>query len=111
MIREPKYGHLKNLHRAIKLCEPALVSSDPTVTSLGAYEQVGLFVYSMIFFINCNDVSELNCGNSTGSRFHFGTWKVCCFSFKFPFKFCSYSGVQQDALCFASLVDKHSSGL
>ncbi|XP_022981816.1 beta-galactosidase 5-like [Cucurbita maxima] len=43
MIREPKYGHLKNLHRAIKLCEPALVSSDPTVTSLGAYEQAHVF--------------------------------------------------------------------
>ncbi|KAL0553416.1 hypothetical protein IC582_007311 [Cucumis melo] len=43
MIRQPKYGHLKNLHRAIKLCEHALVSSDPTVTSLGAYEQAHVF--------------------------------------------------------------------
>lgn len=40
MVREPKYGHLKELHRAIKLCEHALVSSDPTVTSLGTYQQV-----------------------------------------------------------------------
>lgn len=38
--REPKYGHLKELHKAIKLCEPALVSSDPTLTSIGAYQQV-----------------------------------------------------------------------
>ncbi|KAJ0026059.1 hypothetical protein Pint_09031 [Pistacia integerrima] len=40
LIRQPKYGHLKELHKAIKLCEHALVSSDPTVTSLGTYHQV-----------------------------------------------------------------------
>lgn len=40
VVREPKYGHLKELHRAIKLCEGALVSSNPTVTSLGTYQQV-----------------------------------------------------------------------
>ncbi|GMI82557.1 beta-galactosidase 5 [Hibiscus trionum] len=41
--REPKYSHLKELHRAIKLCEHALVSSDPTVTSLGSYHQAHVF--------------------------------------------------------------------
>ncbi|KAM7519611.1 hypothetical protein LguiB_018573 [Lonicera macranthoides] len=35
LLREPKWGHLRDLHKAIKLCEPALVSSYPTVTSLG----------------------------------------------------------------------------
>lgn len=40
LIRQPKYGHLKELHRAIKLCEHALVSADPVVTSLGNYQQV-----------------------------------------------------------------------
>uniref|UniRef100_A0A2N9IHC9 Beta-galactosidase n=1 Tax=Fagus sylvatica TaxID=28930 RepID=A0A2N9IHC9_FAGSY len=43
LIRQPKYGHLKELHRAIKLCENALVSSDPTVTSLGTYQQAHVF--------------------------------------------------------------------
>lgn len=43
LIRQPKYGHLKELHQAIKLSEPALLSSDPTVTSLGAYEQAHVF--------------------------------------------------------------------
>nr|KYP59311.1 Beta-galactosidase [Cajanus cajan] len=32
---EPKWGHLRDLHKAIKQCEPALVSGDPKVTSLG----------------------------------------------------------------------------
>ncbi|OMO87499.1 Glycoside hydrolase, family 35 [Corchorus capsularis] len=43
LLRQPKYGHLKELHKAIKLCEHALVSSDPTVTSLGTYEQAHVF--------------------------------------------------------------------
>ncbi|KAL5158373.1 Beta-galactosidase [Glycine soja] len=32
---EPKYEHLRNLHKAIKQCEPALVATDPKVQSLG----------------------------------------------------------------------------
>ncbi|GFP84497.1 beta-galactosidase 3 [Phtheirospermum japonicum] len=43
LIREPKYGHLKELHKTIKLCENALVSSDPNVTSLGKYQQAYVF--------------------------------------------------------------------
>ncbi|CAM8909490.1 unnamed protein product [Rhodiola kirilowii] len=35
LLRQPKHGHLKELHRAIKLCERALVFADPAVTSLG----------------------------------------------------------------------------
>nr|GMC96949.1 beta-galactosidase 3 [Ipomoea batatas] len=44
LIRQPKYGHLKELHRAVKLCERALVSADPTVTSLGNLQQA--YIYS-----------------------------------------------------------------
>ncbi|XP_038716273.1 beta-galactosidase 5-like [Tripterygium wilfordii] len=43
LIRQPKYGHLKGLHKAIKMCERALVSSDPTVTSFGTYQQAHIF--------------------------------------------------------------------
>ncbi|KAB2077077.1 hypothetical protein ES319_A06G079200v1 [Gossypium barbadense] len=41
--REPKWGHLRDLHRAIKLSEPALVSADPTVTSLGSNQEGHVF--------------------------------------------------------------------
>ncbi|KAJ1408837.1 Glycoside hydrolase, family 35 [Sesbania bispinosa] len=41
---QPKYGHLKELHKAIKMCERALVSTDPVVTSLGNFQQA--YVYS-----------------------------------------------------------------
>lgn len=44
LIRQPKYGHLKELHKAVKLCEPALLNADPTVTSLGSYGQVCQFI-------------------------------------------------------------------
>lgn len=43
LIRQPKYSHLKELHRAIKLCERALVSADPVVTSLGNFQQAHVF--------------------------------------------------------------------
>ncbi|XP_042502283.1 beta-galactosidase 3-like [Macadamia integrifolia] len=43
LVRQPKYGHLKELHKAIKLCERALVSADPIVTSLGSYQQAHVF--------------------------------------------------------------------
>lgn len=59
LLRQPKWGHLKDLHRAIKLCEPALISGDPTVTSLGNYEEVRftsifeeLFISSSIWLHN-----------------------------------------------------------
>ncbi|XP_031273825.1 beta-galactosidase 3-like [Pistacia vera] len=43
LIREPKYGHLKELHKAVKLCERALLSADPYIVSLGNYEQAHVF--------------------------------------------------------------------
>ncbi|XP_065848955.1 beta-galactosidase-like [Euphorbia lathyris] len=39
----PKYGHLKDLHKAIKLSEPALVAVDPTVTPLGKSQEAHVF--------------------------------------------------------------------
>ncbi|KAK3195414.1 hypothetical protein Dsin_026724 [Dipteronia sinensis] len=43
LIREPKYSHLKELHKAVKLCEKALLGADPNVTSLGNYRQAHVF--------------------------------------------------------------------
>ncbi|KAF3675414.1 hypothetical protein FXO38_04769 [Capsicum annuum] len=39
---EPKYSHLKELHRVIKLCEEALISSYPKVTSLGSSQEINI---------------------------------------------------------------------
>ncbi|XP_051135831.1 beta-galactosidase-like isoform X2 [Andrographis paniculata] len=43
LLRQPKWGHLKDLHRAIKLCEPALVSGDSSVMPLGNYQEARVF--------------------------------------------------------------------
>ncbi|XP_019150893.1 PREDICTED: beta-galactosidase-like [Ipomoea nil] len=43
LVNEPKYGHLRDLHRAIKLAEPALVSSYPIVTWFGKNQEVHVF--------------------------------------------------------------------
>ncbi|XP_074308121.1 beta-galactosidase 3-like [Silene latifolia] len=43
LIRQAKYGHLKELHKAIKLCEPSLVAADPIVTELGPKQQAHVF--------------------------------------------------------------------
>ncbi|OMO75598.1 Glycoside hydrolase, family 35 [Corchorus olitorius] len=43
LIRQPKHGHLQELHKAIKSCEKALISADPNVIALGNYEQAHVF--------------------------------------------------------------------
>lgn len=43
LIRQPKYGHLTELHKAVKLCEKALVSADPIQTSLGTLQQAHVY--------------------------------------------------------------------
>ena len=42
LIRQPKWGHLKDLHKAIKLCEEAMIATDPTITSLGPNLEVNI---------------------------------------------------------------------
>ncbi|KAK9102549.1 hypothetical protein Sjap_019803 [Stephania japonica] len=45
LLRQPKWGHLKDLHRAIKLCEPALISGESVVFSLGSFQEAHVFNY------------------------------------------------------------------
>lgn len=42
ILRQPKWGHLKDLHAAIKLCEPALIAVDgsPQYVKLGSMQEV-----------------------------------------------------------------------
>ncbi|XP_075493962.1 beta-galactosidase [Primulina tabacum] len=43
LLNQPKWGHLKDLHRAIKLCEPALLSGVPSSTTLGNFQEAHVF--------------------------------------------------------------------
>lgn len=40
---QPKWGHLKDLHKAIKLCEDALTATDPSVSSLGTNLEAAVY--------------------------------------------------------------------
>jgi len=40
LVRQPKWGHLRDVHKAIKLCEPALIATDPSYISLGQNAEV-----------------------------------------------------------------------
>ncbi|XP_031261051.1 beta-galactosidase-like isoform X1 [Pistacia vera] len=43
LIREPKWTHLKDLHRAIKASEAAILSSEPILTLLGQGQEARVF--------------------------------------------------------------------
>ncbi|KAM1155666.1 hypothetical protein ACFX13_027126 [Malus domestica] len=43
LLQQPKWGHLKDLHKAIKSCEYALVAVDPSVTKLGNNQEAHVF--------------------------------------------------------------------
>ena len=51
LIGQPKWGHLKELHKAIMLCEPALVSGDAVVTSLANFQLVSFFECTVDIYI------------------------------------------------------------
>ena len=52
LLSEPKWGHLKDLHAAIKLCEPALVAADsPQYIKLGPKQEVCVNPYFIHFFL------------------------------------------------------------
>lgn len=41
--RNPKWGHLKDLHASIKLCERALLNGDPTSLKLGPLQEADIY--------------------------------------------------------------------
>lgn len=51
LIGQPKWGHLKELHAAIKLCSKPLLSGRLTNLSLGGKQEVRTYnITSWIFF-------------------------------------------------------------
>lgn len=54
-LRQPKWGHLRDLHKAIKHCEEYLISSDPTQLQLG----VNLEVANIFSLRLCHNLSGL----------------------------------------------------
>ncbi|KAK8970516.1 hypothetical protein KSP40_PGU008579 [Platanthera guangdongensis] len=79
LLREPKWGHLRDLHRAIKLCEPALISSDPIVSSLGNSQQSHVFRSSSgvcAAFLSNYDSSSYVTVTFNGLHYNLPPWSI-----------------------------------
>ncbi|CAL0304087.1 unnamed protein product [Lupinus luteus] len=78
IIRQPKWGHLKDVHKAIKLCEEALVATDPTITSPAPNIEVAVYKTEDVcaaFLANIGVTSEATV-NFEGSTYHLPAWSV-----------------------------------
>lgn len=78
-VRQPKWGHLKDLHQSIKLCEPALVLGDPESLVFGP-KQEG-HVYSnggdtcAAFLANHDEITATTV-NFNGRSYYLPAWSV-----------------------------------
>ncbi|XP_076884396.1 beta-galactosidase 8-like [Bidens hawaiensis] len=76
--RQPKWGHLKDLHKAIKLCEDALVATDPTTTSLGQNLEASVYKTSSTCaaFLANFDTQKDATVNYNGNSYRLPAWSV-----------------------------------
>ncbi|KAJ8761476.1 hypothetical protein K2173_001609 [Erythroxylum novogranatense] len=79
-IRQPKWGHLRDLHKAIKLCEDYLVrSSKPTHQQLGINLEVHIYYKSTTdcaaFLANYDSNSDANV-TFNGNSYFLPAWSV-----------------------------------
>ncbi|CAL5200286.1 unnamed protein product [Lathyrus oleraceus] len=78
IIRQPKWGHLKDVHKAIKLCEDALIATDPKISSLGPNLEVAVYKTGSVcaaFLANVDTKSDKTV-NFSGSSYHLPAWSV-----------------------------------
>ncbi|KAG6620967.1 hypothetical protein I3842_Q048200 [Carya illinoinensis] len=78
ILRQPKWGHLKDVHKAIKLCEEALVGTDPTVTSLGQNLEAAVYKTGSVcaaFLANVGTQSDATV-NFNGNSYSLPAWSV-----------------------------------
>ncbi|PKI51981.1 hypothetical protein CRG98_027633 [Punica granatum] len=78
IIRQPKWGHLKDVHKAIKLCEEALIATDPAISSLGPNLEAAVYKTSsglcaaFLANIGTQDATV----NFNGNSYHMPGWSV-----------------------------------
>ncbi|KAI4334419.1 hypothetical protein L6164_019116 [Bauhinia variegata] len=78
MVRQPKWGHLKDVHKAIKLCEEALISTDPTISSLGPNLEAAVYKTGSVcaaFLANVGTGSDATV-NFNGNTYSVPAWSV-----------------------------------
>ncbi|XP_044496487.1 beta-galactosidase 8-like [Mangifera indica] len=78
-IRQPKWGHLRDLHKAIKLCEEYLISSDPVHQQLGVNLEAHIYYKPSnecaAFLANYDSHSDANV-TFNGNLYHLPAWSV-----------------------------------
>ncbi|KAH9288853.1 hypothetical protein KI387_032970, partial [Taxus chinensis] len=79
MLRQPKWGHLKDLHNAIKLCEPALINSDPVYRYLGPGLEAHLYYAesgTCSAFLANTDKTQDSVATFNGNKYSLPAWSV-----------------------------------
>ncbi|XWS73713.1 hypothetical protein CRYUN_Cryun02cG0152000 [Craigia yunnanensis] len=78
-VRQPKWGHLRDVHKAIKLCEEALIATDPTISSLGPNLEAAVYKTGSglcaAFLANVDTKSDATV-NFNGNSYHLPAWSV-----------------------------------
>ncbi|KAK2987762.1 hypothetical protein RJ640_016357 [Escallonia rubra] len=79
LVNQPKWGHLKDVHKAIKLCEEAMVATDPTISSLGSNLEASVYKTGSglcaAFLANVGTQSDATV-NFNGNSYHLPAWSV-----------------------------------
>ncbi|KAK7262331.1 hypothetical protein RJT34_29899 [Clitoria ternatea] len=78
IIRQPKWGHLRDVHKAIKLCEGALVATDPKIISLGPGLEAAVYkagAKCAAFLANVNSISNAKV-HFRGQSYDLPAWSV-----------------------------------
>ncbi|KAL8057574.1 hypothetical protein ABFX02_04G192300 [Erythranthe guttata] len=79
LLRQPKWGHLKDLHKAIKLCEEAMVAAFGNTTSLGQNLEVTVYQAESgscaAFLANLDNQLDTTV-NFNGNSFDLPAWSV-----------------------------------
>lgn len=78
LVRQPKWGHLRDVHKAIKLCEPALIATDPSYTSLGPNVEAAVYKVGSVcaaFLANIDGQSDKTV-TFNGKMYRLPAWSV-----------------------------------
>ncbi|OEL14026.1 Beta-galactosidase 6, partial [Dichanthelium oligosanthes] len=78
LVRQPKWGHLRDVHKAIKLCEPALIATDPSYISLGQNAEAAVYKAGSVcaaFLANIDGQSDKTV-TFNGKMYNLPAWSV-----------------------------------
>ncbi|KAL5581256.1 hypothetical protein UlMin_013698 [Ulmus minor] len=78
LLRQPKWGHLKDLHNILKKVEVALVATDPTITSLGSNLEAAVYKTGSVcaaFLANVGTNSDATV-TFNGNSYKLPAWSV-----------------------------------